>query len=86
MILYVQKEILKDVIISHAGLCFPGDLKLLFVLFLEGLQILTAYGLSSHMKYMKTNMYVEWKNVSLKRQPFLKILIPVAKALFGYIN
>lgn len=53
MILYVQKEILKDVIISHAGLCFPGDLKLLFVLFLEGLQILTAYGLSSHMKYME---------------------------------
>lgn len=38
------------------------------------------------MKYTKTNMYVEWKNVSLKRQPFLKILIPVAKALFGCIN
>lgn len=63
VISYVQKELSEDVIISCAGLCFPGDLKPTLRLFLEGLQILTAYGLSSHMKYTKTNIYicVEWK-------------------------
>lgn len=69
VISYVQKKLSKDVIISCAGLCFPGDLKPILRLFLDGLQILTAYGLSSHMRYTKTNIYiyrylymcVEWK-------------------------
>lgn len=72
VILYVQKKLPKDVIISCAGLCFPGDLKPILRLFLEGLQILTTYGLSSHMRYTKTNIYIginiyvlSGKNVSL---------------------
>lgn len=60
---------------------FPGDLKPSLRLFLEGLQILTTYGLSSHMRYAKTNIYVEWKNISPKRQLFLEALVSVAKIL-----
>lgn len=91
VISYVQKELSEDVIISCAGLCFPGDLKPTLRLFLEGFQILTAYGLSSHMKYTKTNIYIyicvlSGKNVSLKRQLFLKALVSVAKSLFACIN
>jgi len=65
-ILYVQKEILKDVVISCAGPCFSGDLKPSLRLFLGGLQTLTSYGLSSRMRYTKTYICTEWKNVSLK--------------------
>lgn len=91
VISYVQKKLSKDVVISCAGLCFPGDPKPILRLFLEGLQILTAYGLSSHMRYTKTKIYIyvcvlSGKNVSLKSLMFLKALVSVAKALFGCIN